>query len=86
MSDGPVTRRRKEKMTTNNNSEANTIILAEGRGDYITGINWERSGKAEIMGGSREDAIRYTAAEAQEIIEALTTANGRGYSAEAVSE
>jgi hypothetical protein len=75
------------KNTTNNsNSQADTIILSEGRGDYITDINWQRDGKAEIMGGSREDAIRYTAAEAQEVIEALTAANGRGYSAEAASE
>ena len=63
-----------------------TIILSEGRGDYITGINWQRDGKPEIMGGSREDAIRYTAAEAQELIEALTAANGRDYSAEAAEE
>jgi hypothetical protein len=72
-------------MTTNNSNSinaANTIILAEGRGDYITGINWQRDGKAEIMGGSREDAIRYTAAEAQEVIEALILANGSGYSVE----
>lgn len=68
--------------TNNSNSQADTIILSESRGDYITGINWQLDGTAEIMGGSREDAIRYTAAEAQEVIEALTTANGRGYSAE----
>ena len=42
----------------------NTIILSESRGDYITGINWQRDGEAEIVGGSRENAIRYTAAEA----------------------
>lgn len=72
--------------TNNSNSQADTIILSEGRGDYITDIKWQRDGKAEIMGGSREDALRYTAAEAQEVIEALTAANGRGYSAEAASE
>jgi hypothetical protein len=79
---------RKKQMTTTNNSNnrADTIILSEGRGDYITDIKWQRDGKAEIMGGSREDALRYTAAEAQEVIEALTAANGRGYSAEAASE
>ena len=71
------------KTTNNSNGQADTIIISEGRGDYITGINWQRDGKAEIMGGSREDAIRYTPAEAQEIIEALTVGNGRGYSAEA---
>lgn len=63
---------------------SNTIILAEGRGDYITDIHWQRDGKADILGGKREDAIRYTAAEAQEVIEALVKANGRGYSAEVV--
>jgi len=75
-------------MTTinNSNSQADTIILSEGRGDYITDIKWQRDGKAEIMGGSREDAIRYTAAEAQQVIEALIAANGRGYSAEAATE
>lgn len=75
-------------MTTTNNSneQADTIILSEGRGDYITDIKWQRDGKAEIMGGNREDALRYTAAEANEVIEALTAANGRGYSAEAASE
>lgn len=72
-------------MTTTHNSPADTIILCDARGDYITGIHWQRDGKAEIMGGSREDAIRYTAGEAQEVIESLTAANGRGYSAEAAS-
>jgi len=72
--------------TNNSNSQADTIILSEGRGDYIAGIKWQRDGKAEIMGGSREDAIRYTAAEAQQVIEAITAANGRGYSAEAATE
>lgn len=66
-----------------NEQIADNIILAWGRGDYITGIKWQRDGRAEIMGGSREDALRYTSSEAQDIVEALTAANGRGYSAEA---
>lgn len=55
-------------------SGQNTIILCEGRGDYLTGLKAD----GEIMGGSKADAIRYTAAEATELIEAL----GRGFSAE----
>lgn len=50
------------------------IIFSDRRGDYITNIKAD----GEIMGGSAEDAIRYTAEEAQEVIEYL----GRGYGIE----
>lgn len=54
------------------------IILAEGRGDYITGLSWERDGKPSVEGGSAADAIRYTPEEARELLASL----GRGFSAE----
>ena len=65
--------------TKNTNNDAardagQFIILCEGRGDYLTGLG----AGGEIKGGSRAEAIRYTAAEAREMVESL----GRGYSIE----
>jgi hypothetical protein len=61
---------------------ASTIILCESRGDYLTGLRWESDGTPEIMGGDRQDAIRYTLAEAGELLASL----GRGFSAEPEQE
>ena len=63
-------------------SESNNhfVILSKGRGDYITGITWQRDGKANITGGSPAEAIRYTPEEAREVLKSL----GRGFIAEPV--
>ena len=61
-----------EKATDSQNAEY--IILCEGRGDYLTGLG----AGGEIKGGSSTDAIRYTAAVAQEMAKYL----GRGFSVE----
>ena len=58
------------------------IILSENRGDYITQLKFETNGKFEIHGGSPENAIKYTEAEASQLIIEL----GRGYSMEPMPE
>jgi hypothetical protein len=58
------------------------IILSENRGDYITQLKFETNGEYEIHGGSPESAIKYTEAEASQLIVEL----GRGYSMEPLPE
>jgi len=58
------------------------IILSENRGDYITQLKFETNGEYEIHGGSPEIAIKYTEAEASQLIVEL----GRGYSMEPMPE
>lgn len=58
------------------------IILSENRGDYITQLKFETNGGFEIHGGSPENAIKYTEAEASQLIVEL----GRGYSMEPLPE
>lgn len=66
----------------NKTAKPKLIILAHGRGDYITNVRWQNDGKAEIFGGSKEEALTFTASEASEMVEALESANGKGYSIE----
>jgi hypothetical protein len=54
------------------------VILCEDRGDYLTGLRAD----GEVMGGDIENALRYTPAEAAEMVASL----GRGFSAEPAAE
>jgi hypothetical protein len=55
------------------------IILNEHRGDYITRINWERDGSADIHGTDNPaQATTYTRAEAENLIAEL----GAGFAIE----
>ena len=58
---------------------AQYIILNEHRGDYITRINWEANGSADIHGtDDPAQATAYTRAEAESLIAEL----GRGFAIE----
>lgn len=50
-------------------------------GEYITGINFESSGKANVTTGARDMAIQYAASELPEIMAAI---GGKNIESEAV--
>ena len=61
----------------------NYIILNEHSGDYITRINWERDGSADIhTSNNLAHATTYTKSEA----ESLTDELGRGFIIEKVAK
>jgi hypothetical protein len=64
-------------------TRAEFVILNEHRGDYITRINWEANGSADIHGtDDPAQATAYTRAEAESLIAEL----GRGFAIEEAAE
>ena len=64
-------------------TRAGFVILNEHRGDYITRINWEANGSADIHGtDDPEQATTYTRAQAESLIAEL----GRGFAIEEATE
>lgn len=60
----------------------NVVILIDGRGDYLTGLSWRLDKEAELRGGDRKNAIRYTPSQARRLVRELAKASGSTYSIE----